>query len=109
MIENAKKLVRDIEKKTGPGVRAVAFQSDQGDPSQAEELIKSVIEHFGHLDILVNNAAVAWQGKTIDSPEIDNAMMDRQWAINVTGVVANIRAAVKVLRKAVTPLEQRPS
>jgi NAD(P)-dependent dehydrogenase (short-subunit alcohol dehydrogenase family) len=52
-----------------------------------------VIARCGHLDILVNNAAVAWQGKTIDSPEIDNARMDWQWAINVTGVVANIRAA----------------
>ena len=97
--DKAAAVVRDIEKKTGLGVRAAGFQADQGDPSQAEGLIKSVIERFGHLDILVNNAAVAWQGKTIDSPEIDNAMMDRQWAINATGVVANIRAAVKVLRE----------
>jgi 3-oxoacyl-[acyl-carrier protein] reductase len=97
--EKAAAVVRDIEKKTGPGVRAAAFQADQGDPSRAEGLIKSVIARFGHLDILVNNAAVSWQGKTIDSPEIDNAMMDRQWTINVTGVVANIRAAVKAMRE----------
>src|ERR1700736_2500678 len=92
-------VVRDIKKKTGLGVRAAAFQADQGDPSQSEGLIRSVIERFGHLDILVNNAAVAWQGKTIDSPDIDNSAMDRQWAINVIGVVANIRAAVKVMRE----------
>src|ERR1700710_1258915 len=49
------------------------------------------------LDILVNNAAGAWQGKTIDDPDIDNAAMDRQWAINTMGVIANIRAASKVL------------
>ncbi|WP_202967003.1 SDR family NAD(P)-dependent oxidoreductase [Trabulsiella odontotermitis] len=52
---------------------------------------------LGRLDILVNNAAVAWQGKTIDAPDIDNAVMDRQWAINTMGVIANIRAAVKVM------------
>jgi 3-oxoacyl-[acyl-carrier protein] reductase len=45
----------------------------------------------------VNNAAVAYQGRTIDHPEIDNAMMDRMWEINVHGVIANIRAAAKVL------------
>lgn len=55
------------------------------------------MERLGKLDILVNNAAVAYQGKTIDHPDIDNAMMDRQWAINVHGVVANILAAAKVL------------
>ncbi len=56
-----------------------------------------MIETFGKLDILVNNAAVAWQGKTLDDPTIDNAAMDRQWMINTMGVISNIRAAAKVL------------
>jgi NAD(P)-dependent dehydrogenase (short-subunit alcohol dehydrogenase family) len=60
--EKAAAVVRDIEKKTELGVRAAAFQADQGDASRAEGLIKSVIARFGHLDILVNNAAVAWEG-----------------------------------------------
>ena len=97
--DKANAVVRDIEKEKKLGVHAAAFQADQGDPSQAQGLIQSIVERFGRLDILVNNAAVAWQGKTIDSPEIDNAAMDRQWAINVTGVVANIRAAVKAMRE----------
>ena len=60
------------------GVHAAAFQADQGDPAQAQGLIQSVIERFGRLDILVNNATVAWQGKTIDSHEIDNAAKRRR-------------------------------
>jgi 3-oxoacyl-[acyl-carrier protein] reductase len=91
--DKAQAVVRSLEDK---GVRAAAFKADQGDPAQSEVLIRSVVERFGQLDILVNNAAVSYYG-TIDSPEIDNAAMDRQWAINVTGVVANIRAAVKVM------------
>ncbi|NLR97181.1 SDR family oxidoreductase [Rhizobium sp. P38BS-XIX] len=79
------------------GVRAIAIEADQGDPDASEPLIRKVVEKLGKLDILVNNAAVAWQGKTIDDPEIDNAAMDRQWAINTFGVIANIRAAAKVL------------
>lgn len=92
--DKANAVVGTLEKK---GVRAIAVQADQGDPAASEPLIQAVVEAFGKLDILVNNAAVAWQGKTIDDPEIDNAAMDRQWMINTMGVIANIRAAAKVL------------
>lgn len=91
--EKAEAVVKELE---GYGVRARAFQSDQGDSSQAEGLIKAVTDHFGKLDILVNNAAVSVPGK-VDDPNTDFAALDRQWAVNLTGVVATIRAAVKVL------------
>ncbi|GGD40639.1 hypothetical protein GCM10011335_49200 [Aureimonas glaciei] len=61
-----------------------------------------MVETFGRLDILVNNAAVAWQGRAIDGPEIDNEAMDRQWTINTFGVIANIRAAANPRRCART-------
>jgi NAD(P)-dependent dehydrogenase (short-subunit alcohol dehydrogenase family) len=86
-----------VETLMAKGVRAIAIRSDQGDPSIAGKLMREVIEKLGRLDILVNNAAVAWQGKRIDDPEIDNAAMDKQWTINTLGVIANIRAAAKVL------------
>ncbi|SAL30521.1 short-chain dehydrogenase/reductase SDR [Caballeronia sordidicola] len=92
--EKAAALVEVLKAK---GVRAVAIRADQGDPGAAAPLIQNVVETLGKLDILVNNAAVAWQGRTIDDPEIDNAAMDRQWIINTMGVVANIRAAARVL------------
>ncbi|WP_033069455.1 SDR family NAD(P)-dependent oxidoreductase [Thalassospira australica] len=86
-----------VETLKAKGVRALAIQADQGDPTTAEHVIRDLLEHFGKLDILVNNAAVAWQGKSIDDPEIDNAAMDRQWSINTLGVIANIRSACKVM------------
>jgi NAD(P)-dependent dehydrogenase (short-subunit alcohol dehydrogenase family) len=92
--EKAAAVVRRLEAK---GVRALAIKSDQGDPAQASPLLQRVVDAFGRIDILVNNAAVAWQGKRIDEPAIDNAAMDRQWAINVAGVFANIRAASRLL------------
>jgi NAD(P)-dependent dehydrogenase (short-subunit alcohol dehydrogenase family) len=92
--QKAAVVVKEIESR---GVRALAIKSDQGDPTKAVSLIETVVSHFGSIDILVNNAAVAWQGKTIDDPEIDNAAMDLQWTINLLGVVANIRAAAKYL------------
>lgn len=92
--EKATAVVEQLKKK---GVRAIAIQADQGDPAASAPLVKEVVDTLGKLDILVNNAAVAWQGKTLDDPEIDNAAMDRQWMINSMGVIANIRAAARVL------------
>ncbi len=96
-VASAEKAAAVVEGLKAKGVRAVAIQADQGDPAASGPLIQSVVEALGKLDILVNNAAVAWQGKTIDDPDIDNAAMDRQWMINTMGVIANIRAAAKVL------------
>ncbi|QWA09699.1 SDR family oxidoreductase [Sodalis ligni] len=79
------------------GVRALALRSDQGDLTSAGSLVEEVMSSFGRLDILVNNAALAIQGKRIDDPQIDNAALDRQWRVNVSGVVATIRAAAPVL------------
>jgi NAD(P)-dependent dehydrogenase (short-subunit alcohol dehydrogenase family) len=92
--EKAEVVARNLESK---GVRAAAFKSDQGDPAKAASLIQAVITRFGRLDILVNNAAVTYQPKAIDHPDIDNSKMDKMWAINASGVIANIRAAAKVL------------
>lgn len=96
-VASAAKAAAVVEALQAKGVRAAAIQADQGDPAASEPLIREVVDTLGRLDILVNNAAVAWQGKTLDDPEIDNAAMDRQWAINAFGVIANIRAAAKVL------------
>jgi NAD(P)-dependent dehydrogenase (short-subunit alcohol dehydrogenase family) len=96
-VASEQKAAAVVESLKAKGVRAVAIRADQGDPSASEPLIGEVVEKFGKLDILINNAAVAWQGRTIDDPEIDNAAMDRQWMINTMGVIANIRAASKVL------------
>ncbi len=92
--QKAAAVVAGLEAK---GVRAMAIKSDQGDPALAALLIDQAMSHFGRLDILVNNAALAIQGKRIDDPQIDNAALDRQWRVNVMGVVATIRAAAPVL------------
>ncbi|WP_426111112.1 SDR family NAD(P)-dependent oxidoreductase [Pseudomonas sp. DSP3-2-2] len=86
-----------VESLRAKGVRAIAIKSDQADLCAAKTLIEAVIAHFGKLDILVNNAAIAVQGKTVDDPELDTVNLDRQWQINVMGTVATTRAAAPVL------------
>jgi NAD(P)-dependent dehydrogenase (short-subunit alcohol dehydrogenase family) len=96
-VASAEKAASVVEQVKAKGVRAVAIQCDQGDPSAADGLIRDVVAQLGKLDILVNNAGIAVQGKRIDEADVDNVALDRQWTINTLGVVANIRAAAKVL------------
>jgi 3-oxoacyl-[acyl-carrier protein] reductase len=91
--DKAKTLVTELE---GKGVRAVAFKADQADPAQVEGLIQAVIERFRKLDILVNNAGVFVTGP-VQNPTNNVSEFERQYAINVGGVVTAIRAASKVM------------
>jgi 3-oxoacyl-[acyl-carrier protein] reductase len=91
--DKAEALVRDLKAK---GVRAAAFRADQADATQVDALVRLVVEHFGRLDILVNNAGVFVAG-AVDDPANDVARFDRQFAVNVGGVAAAVRAAAKVM------------
>ncbi|OCB58926.1 oxidoreductase [Mycobacterium vulneris] len=91
--DRAKAVVAELE---GKGVRAAAFRADQADAEQAADLIPRVAEHFGKIDILVNNAATSLTG-LIDSEHVDKSAFDRQLAVNYSSVVAAIRAAYPLL------------
>ena len=96
-VKSAEKAEAVVEKLKAKGVRALAIRSDQSDMAAAKPLVDKVVAHFGKLDILVNNAAIAVQGKAVDSPDLDTVNLDRQWQINVMGAVATTRAAAPVL------------
>jgi 3-oxoacyl-[acyl-carrier protein] reductase len=91
--DKAEAVVNELKAK---GVQARAFRADQASTVEVDQLVKDVASHFGRLDILVNNAAVAVNG-AVDDPNGDSAAFDRQDAINVHGVVTAIRAASKLM------------
>lgn len=41
-----------------PGGKHTAFKADVSNPSECERLITEVIDHYGRLDVLVNNAGI---------------------------------------------------
>jgi NAD(P)-dependent dehydrogenase (short-subunit alcohol dehydrogenase family) len=96
-VASAEKAEAVVAKLKAKGVRALAIRSDQADMAAAKPLIDQVLAHFGQLDILVNNAAIAVQGKPVDAPDLDTVNLDRQWQVNVMGAVATTRAAAPVL------------
>ncbi|HSJ85814.1 MAG TPA: SDR family oxidoreductase [Anaerolineales bacterium] len=48
------------------GVRAIATLADVSDKSQVDAMFKQVIDTFGHIDILVSNAAIRPQKSFVD-------------------------------------------
>ncbi|MDN5686762.1 MAG: SDR family oxidoreductase [Brachybacterium sp.] len=91
--EQAQAVVANLEAK---GVRAAALHADQAEATQAAGLIRSVAQQYGRLDILVNNAGFT-AAAPIDSEDTDERALDRQLAVNYTGVVAAIREAFPLL------------
>src|SRR5690625_6962961 len=53
--EAADEVVRELETK---GVKATSYQADAVDFGKAEEVISDVMEKWGSLDVLVNNAGI---------------------------------------------------
>jgi NAD(P)-dependent dehydrogenase (short-subunit alcohol dehydrogenase family) len=94
-VASAAKAEAVVEKLKAKGVRAIAIQADQADTATAKPMVERVIAEFGKLDILIANAAIAVQGKTVDDPTLDDAAYDKQWMVNVLGTVAVTRAAAR--------------
>ena len=94
--EDAQTVAKELQ---STGVRAAAMPCDVANPSDVEKLVARVIDAFGRIDILVNDAAY---NKWIAFPDLD-AMTLEEWqkilAINLTGPMLCIKAVASVMRK----------
>ena len=93
---DAEAVARDIEKR---GVQAAAFPCDVTQPVQVQRLVDQVVERFGRLDILVNDAAY---NKSIPFADLD-ALTVEEWTriidVNLTGPMHCIKAVAPVMRR----------
>ena len=79
------------------GVKAKGYKSDASNFIAAQELSKSVIEDFGSIDVLVNNAGITKDGLLMRMTENDfNLVMQ----INMNSVFNMTKAVIKTMMKA---------
>ncbi|MDO8879830.1 MAG: 3-oxoacyl-[acyl-carrier-protein] reductase [Coriobacteriia bacterium] len=79
------------------GGTAEMFQADIGDSTAATDLVTAVVERFGRLDVLVNNAGITRDGLLVRMSDDDwNAVV----GTNLSGAFFVTRAAGKVMMKA---------
>lgn len=73
--------------------RVAVFAANAGDDDAGERVVQATIERFGHLDILVNNAATnPYFGPTM---EIDKARYDKTFQVNLDAPIFWSQAAWK--------------
>ncbi|MFG6502290.1 SDR family oxidoreductase [Microbacterium sp. P05] len=76
---------------TTAGGNAIAIEADITDPAQAERAVESVIDQFGRLDILINNAGLMLIGPVLGA-DVDE--WERMIAINQKGLLYTTHAAL---------------
>jgi NAD(P)-dependent dehydrogenase (short-subunit alcohol dehydrogenase family) len=84
----------DIAK--GKESRALVLELDVTDQVQVNAAVSSAVEHFGRIDVLVNNAGIGYFGSVEESDEEEFRWM---FEINFFGLSSMTRAVLPVMRK----------
>ena len=101
--EGARVLVNDVNGDSAAAVaaeiraaggEAQSLPADVSQAADAERLVAGAVEHFGGLDVLVNNAGVFRQGTVAEATDDD---WEHVIGVNLYGVFACSRAALPVM------------
>lgn len=77
------------------GGEALAIYADVGDAGDVERMVADVVDAYGRIDILVNNAAIPSTGTIL---EIDENHWDTVMTVNLKSVFLCSRAAITAMR-----------
>jgi NAD(P)-dependent dehydrogenase (short-subunit alcohol dehydrogenase family) len=103
--EGAKVVAADWNKSSGEetateiasaGGEALFCHTDVSISSQVDALIGKTVEHFGRLDILVNNAAIQILSTLVETSEAD---WDRIQSVNLKGAFLTCKYAIPAMKK----------
>ena len=78
------------------GIQAKGYRSDASDFAAAEQLINSVVEDFGSLDVLVNNAGITKDNLLMRMTE---EMWDQVINVNLKSCFNTVKAATRTFMK----------
>ena len=85
-----------VAKAVGESANLLVVKLDVTNPADAESAAKAVIDRFGRIDVLVNNAASFYAGYF---EELTPEQMERQLATSLVGPMNVTRAFLPVMRK----------
>ncbi|MCB2202627.1 glucose 1-dehydrogenase [bacterium] len=101
--EGAKLALVDIDAKAGEsaakdvqsaGGEAIFIKTDLTNAANVEAMVATVIEQYGRIDVLYNNAGINHYGKLADTDEAD---WDKVMAVNVKSVYLTCKYVIPVM------------
>lgn len=80
------------------GQDAIAIKANTGNQNDVKNMFREAFKHFGHIDVLVNNAGVLDDAYLL---AINSDSLDRSMDVNVKGYLSAVsRLRLKCLRQA---------
>ncbi|MCK5700125.1 MAG: 3-oxoacyl-[acyl-carrier-protein] reductase [Cyclobacteriaceae bacterium] len=92
-VEKGEALEKEL---TSMGVKSKGYRSDASDFEAAEQLISTVVEDFGGLDVLVNNAGITKDNLLM---RMNEEMWDTVMNVNLKSVFNTVKASTRTFMK----------
>lgn len=92
--EGAKVVVAEVNAEAGRGVaqeiqaagrEALFVRADVAEEKEVQAMVEAAVEHYGHIDILFNNAGIQIYGKDARVHELSTEVWDRTLGVNLRG------------------------
>ncbi len=96
---SAEKAAALVEKLTGFGVKAKAYQSNAADFAQSETFIAEVLKEFGAIDVCVNNAGISKDNLLL-------RMTEQQWDDVID---TNLKSVFNITKQVIKPMMKAKS
>jgi NAD(P)-dependent dehydrogenase (short-subunit alcohol dehydrogenase family) len=87
-------VVQEIEAR---GRRSLGIAADVSDAIQVEDMVRQAVERFGHVDILVNNAAAPAGRDRVPVVDLEEDAWDLVQRVNVKGTFLCCRAVARAM------------
>ncbi|MBV9232024.1 MAG: glucose 1-dehydrogenase [Chloroflexi bacterium] len=92
-LEEAQKTADDLQKE---GIEAIALRVDVTQPEQVEQMVNTIMEKFGRIDVLFNNAGIVMHVK-LEEMELQDWL--RTMNVNLNSIFLVSKAVGKVMIK----------
>lgn len=83
-----------VDQLTERGTQAIALACDVSDPAMIQQVVDKAVEHFGRIDILVNNSGISWAAPMLAMP-VDK--WDKVMNVNVRAVFLFAQAVAPIM------------
>jgi 3-oxoacyl-[acyl-carrier protein] reductase len=103
--EGAQVVIAELNAESGQrvaddlGERAMFVRTDVGDPASTDAMAAAVVEQWGRIDHLVNNAAIFGDMELAGLTNVDYDYLDRFMRVNLMGALHCVRSVMKPMGK----------